>query len=66
MTLAHTVPPTLIEGENGGAFKGTLLNDPDVQMRWIALKDGSDAYIMAFKSAHNWVYYAYIIKAQKK
>ena len=66
MTLAHTGPPTLIEDENGGAFKGTLLNDPDVQMRWIALEDGSDANIKAFKSAHNWVYYAYIIKAQKK
>ena len=66
MTLAHTGPPTLIEDENGGAFKGTLLNDPHVQMRWIALEDGSDANIKAFKSAHNWVYYAYIIKAQKK
>jgi hypothetical protein len=66
MTLAHTGPPTLIEDENGGAFKGTLLNDPDVQMRWIALEDGSDANIKAFKSARNWVYYAYIIKAQIK
>lgn len=66
MTLAHTGPPTLIEDENGGAFKGTLLNNPDVQMRWIALEDGSDANIEAFKSAHNWVYYAYIIKAQIK
>ena len=66
MTLAHTGPPTLIEDENGGAFKGTLLNNPDVQMRWIALEDGSDANIDAFKNAHNWVYYAYIIKAQIK
>ena len=66
MTLAHTGPPTLIEDENGGAFKGTLLNNPDVQMRWIALEDGSDANIKAFKSARNWVYYAYIIKAQIK
>ena len=68
MTLAHTGPPTLIEDENGGAFKGTLLNDADLNNneRWIALEDGSDANIKAFKSARNWVYYAYIIKAQIK
>ena len=68
MTLAHTGPPTLIEDENGGAFKGTLLNDADLNNneRWIALEDGSDANINAFKSARNWVYYAYIIKAQIK
>lgn len=68
MTLAHTGPPTLIEDDdsNGGAFKGTLLNDPDVQMRWIALEDGSDENVKAFKGAANWRYYAYIIKAQSK
>jgi hypothetical protein len=68
MTLAHSGPPTLIEDENGGAFKGTLLNDANLNNneRWIALEDGSDANIKAFKSAHNWVYYAYIIKAQIK
>ena len=68
MTLAHTGPPTLIEDDdsNGGAFKGTLLNDPDVQMRWIALEDGSDENVKAFKDAINWRYYAYIIKAQNK
>ena len=68
MTMAHTGPPTLIEDDdsNGGAFKGTLLNDPDVQMRWIALEDGSDENVKAFKDARNWRYYAYIIKAQSK
>ncbi len=68
MTLAHTGPPTLIEDDdsNGGAFKGTLLNDPNVQMRWIALEDGSDENVKAFKDAINWRYYAYIIKAQSK
>ena len=68
MTLAHTGPPTLIEDENGGAFKGTLLNDEDLDNneRWIALEDGSPENLENFKSAHNWVYYAYIIKAQIK
>ena len=66
MTLAHTGPPTLIEDENGGAFKGTLLNNPDVQMRWIALEVGTDENIKAFKEATNWSEYADIIKAQIK
>ncbi len=68
MTLAHTGPPTLIEDENGGAFKGTLLNDAnlDNNERWIALEDGSPENLQNFKSAHNWVNYAYIIKAQIK
>lgn len=68
MTLAHTGPPTLIEDENGGAFKGTLLNDAELDNneRWIALEDGSPENLQNFKSAHNWVYYAYIIKAQIK
>ena len=68
MTLPHSTPPTLIEDDDtdGGAFKGTLLNNPDVQMRWIALEDGSDENVRRFKGAPNWAYYAYIIKAQIK
>lgn len=71
MTLAHSGTfPTLIEedyiSDGGGAFKWTLLNDPDVQMRWIALEDGSDENVRKLKGSSNWSYYAYIIKAQIK
>ena len=73
MTLAHSgTYPSLIEDDNksdgGGAFKWTLLNDPDLNNndRWIALEDGSDENIRKFKGAPNWSYYAYIIQPQKK
>jgi hypothetical protein len=73
MTLAHSgTYPSLIEDDNksdgGGAFKWTLLNDPDLNNndRWIALEDGSDENIRQFKGAPNWSYYAYIIQPQKK
>lgn len=71
MTLAHSGTfPRLIEedytSDGGGAFKWTLLNDPDVQMRWIALEDGSDENVRKLKGSPNWSYYAYIIKAQIK
>ena len=61
VTLAHTGPPTL--GDD--AFVGTQLHNQDVQLRWIALEDGSDENVAAFKDAINWRYYAYIIKAKK-
>jgi hypothetical protein len=60
VTLAHTGPPTL--GDD--AFVGTQLHNPDVELRWIALEDGSDENVAAFKGASKWSYYAYIIKAQ--
>ena len=73
MTLAHSgTYPRLIEddttSDGGGAFKWTLLNDPDLNNseRWIALEDGSDKNVKMFKGAPNWSYYYYIIQAQKK
>ena len=73
MTLAHSgTYPRLIEddvtSDGGGAFKWTLLNDPDLDnnKRWIALEDGSAENVKMFKGAPNWSYYAYIIQAQKK
>lgn len=73
MTLAHSGTfPTLIEddvtSDGGGAFKWTLLNDPDLNLneRWIALEDGSDENVKKLKGSSNWSYYAYIIQAQKK
>ena len=73
MTLAHSGTfPTLIEddvtSDGGGAFKWTLLNDPDLNLneRWIALEDGSDENVKKLKGSSNWSYYFYIIQAQKK
>ena len=73
MTLAHSGTfPTLIEddveSDGGGAFKWTLLNDPDLNnnRRWIALEDGSDENVKKLKGSPNWSYYAYIIQPQKK
>jgi hypothetical protein len=73
MTLAHSGTfPELIEddikSDGGGAFKWTLLNDPDLNSdeRWIALEDGSDENVKKLKGSSNWSYYAYIIQAQKK
>ena len=73
MTLAHSGTfPTLIEeditSDGGGAFKWTLLNDPDLNFneRWIALEDGSNENVTKLKGSSNWSYYAYIIQAQKK
>ena len=73
MTLAHSGTfPTLIEddikSDGRGAFKWTLLNDPDLNNneRWIALEDGSDENVKKLKGSSNWSYYAYIIQAQKK
>jgi hypothetical protein len=61
VTLAHSTPPAL----GVDAFDGTLLQDED-ETRWIALEDGTDANIKAFKEATNWSEYADIIKAQIK
>ena len=73
MTLAHsgTYPKLIeddVESDGGGAFKWTLLNDPDLDnnKRWIALEDGSAENVKMFKGAPSWSFYAYIIQAQKK
>jgi hypothetical protein len=73
MTLAHSGTfPRLIEddidSDGGGAFKWTLLNDPDLDnnKRWIALEVGSDENVRKLKGSPKWSYYAYIIKAQIK
>jgi archaellum component FlaG (FlaF/FlaG flagellin family) len=66
VTLAHTadpLPPTL--GEK--AFEGTLIDDPDVKNRWIALEYGyEEKVLLKFKSAPYWSKYAAIIQPQKK
>ena len=59
VTLAHIGPPAL--GDD--AFDGTLLQDAEAGP-WIALEEGSDSNLAAFKTAVNWSEYASIIKAQ--
>jgi hypothetical protein len=59
VTLAHIGPPAL----GVDAFDGTLLQDAKAGP-WIALEEGSDSNLAAFKTAVNWSEYASIIKAQ--
>ena len=66
MTLAHQahqLPPTLSEK----AFEGTLIDDPNVKNRWIALEYGyEEKVLLKFKSAPYWKEYAAIIIPQIK